>query len=366
MPVATQPPQPAVMPPPPQQPMAYPNVPPQPMAYPNMPPQPMAYPGMPPQQAAPYPGMAPQVDAYGQPIPPGAAPMPEAYQQPQPVPEAEPEPVAEPEPEPEPEPEEEVFVADDEDFGDDDFGEDEGLEGEEDDIFTADVDEDGEEGDGEDPAEALSQEELDDMFGEDGEPEPFESLVESDVGSDEEFDNLDDIPDPEPIPEVFTSRDRGSEEDEGSSRRRTLGLIIALVAVVVIFGSIFGGLFFMKDKVISMWPQAEKLYSMVSFGGAALGEGLDIRSVKPDRRTENNIDVLVVSGLVANVSDQTKPVPMIRVSLISADDEEVQFVVVSPPKPEVNAGEALRFRARLEDPAPTGRRLEVTFTEKTE
>ena len=55
-------------------------------------------------------------------------------------------------------------------------------------------------------------------------------------------------------------------------------------------------------------------------------------------------------------------VPLIRVSLYNSDDKEVQSVVVTPTKAELKPKATVGFKARLEDPPASARRLEVTFT----
>ncbi|HER27431.1 MAG TPA: hypothetical protein ENI69_10020 [Rhodospirillales bacterium] len=94
-----------------------------------------------------------------------------------------------------------------------------------------------------------------------------------------------------------------------------------------------------------------------------LGMGLDIRGVRSARGLEGEIDVLNISGVIANVSEAKRAVPMIRVSLFNGEDEEVQFQMVEPENAELAPGDTLRFKATIMDPAATARRLEVTFSD---
>ncbi|HJO96445.1 MAG TPA: DUF3426 domain-containing protein, partial [Rhodospirillales bacterium] len=90
-----------------------------------------------------------------------------------------------------------------------------------------------------------------------------------------------------------------------------------------------------------------------------------IRNVKSERLKEQGADVLVVRGMIVNISDEPRAVPLIRVVLLDASEEEVQMSTVKPGKAEIPAGDNIGFRARLENPAATARRLEVTFTKRT-
>ena len=199
------------------------------------------------------------------------------------------------------------------------------------------------------------------MLGPDTEPDVMESLVSGPSDDDEPDDMIDpdDLPDPEPIPQVFTSSDDDDDEAEGGGR----GLIFAAAGVGLV-ALLFAGLFFARLPIAALVPGAASLYAMVGLSVSTLGAGLDIRNVTSKRSTEQGNDVLVVRGIIINVSDEPRAVPFIRVVLLDAGEEEVQVSTVKPVKAEIPPGDNIGFRARMENPAGTARRLEVTFTEQ--
>ncbi|MCW9002192.1 MAG: DUF3426 domain-containing protein, partial [Rhodospirillales bacterium] len=170
-----------------------------------------------------------------------------------------------------------------------------------------------------------------------------------------DYESADDIPD-EPIPEVFTT----SISREKESRFGAGKAIVAVLAVLIAFGGVG---YFARDMVLRLVPQAGAIYEMVGLGGEVLGAGLDIRSVKSDREVDQGKDVLVVWGSVVNISDMPRDVPPLKVSLYDADNEEIQFVVVMPAKSNLKPGDNIGFKARLSEPSPLARRVEVTFSE---
>ena len=91
------------------------------------------------------------------------------------------------------------------------------------------------------------------------------------------------------------------------------------------------------------------------------GAGLDIGGVTSFRQETAVGDVLVVEGTVTNVTDSSRPLPLVRVSLFDTDDAELQHVLVVPDQQVLVPGERIAFSARLEQPAPTARRIKVTF-----
>jgi len=94
-----------------------------------------------------------------------------------------------------------------------------------------------------------------------------------------------------------------------------------------------------------------------------LGAGLDIRDVKSSREVEGGVDVLVVRGIIANVTWEDRKVPMIRIGLYDSDGREVQHVIAPHLKHRLEPGARIGFSAKLFEPSALARRLEVTFWE---
>ena len=256
--------------------------PPPPPGYP-----PPAYPyAAPPVEPAPaYPPL-PESEA---PPPPFEPPPPAAEVEPAAESEPEPEPMSVPEPEPEPESEiveEDVASAPELDDLIDDESAEEEL--------------------------SLSDEELDEMFGSDDDaPEPLSSIMDDDI--EEETDEVvidpDDLPD-EPIPQVFTANEVIAEGEEGISR-----WIKILIIAVFVVATILIGLFFARGLVVEFLPFMKPAYDMIGLNTSTIGEGLDIRNVKSSRETEGDLDILVVRGIIINISGDPRSVPNVRVAL---------------------------------------------------
>jgi hypothetical protein len=205
------------------------------------------------------------------------------------------------------------------------------------------------------------------MLGPDTEPDVIESLIDSpsDDGDSDDVLDPDNLPDPEPIPQVFTSSDDDDDDNDNDNGVESggHGLIFAAVGVGMV-ALLLAGLFFARLTLVALVPGAASLYAMVGLSVDTLGAGLDIRNVTSKRSTEQGTDVLVVRGIIVNVSNEPRTVPFIRVVLLNENKEEVQMSTVKPVKIEIPAGENIGFRTRLENPAGTARSLEVTFTEQ--
>ena len=297
---------------------------------------------------------------------PETEPAPITEPEPEPAPIQAPEPIPEPELIPEPEPEPEPAATDDdpglssqeldEMFGDDDP---EPFQS----IITPDLE------DGDDqsinPDDLPDPEPIPGVFTEDDdelEPKPskdstpFESIISPDLedGDDQSF-NPDDLPDPEPIPGVFTE-----DDDELEPKPRKIGQIIGISCAALIVILLISG-FFLKTQITHMIPAATGIYDMIGIGGEEFGAGLKIQNVKSSRETEKGQEVLFIRGSVKNISDVVRTVPMIQVDLFDGDAHSIQSSHAAPVRNKLDPGKTVSFKARLVEPSPLARKLEVTF-----
>ena len=139
------------------------------------------------------------------------------------------------------------------------------------------------------------------------------------------------------------------------------GKIIA-IASVVFFLLLGGGLFFGRSYIIDLYPPAGDIFAMVGLGGEELGEGLEFNNIKSAREVEKGVDVMVVRGEIANVSDQERMVPMIHVVLLDGNKEVIQSAMAAPLENFLKAGATIAFGAKLPEPSALARSLEVTFS----
>ncbi|WP_316978096.1 DUF3426 domain-containing protein [Shumkonia mesophila] len=215
---------------------------------------------------------------------------------------------------------------------------------------------------GEAPEEApLSDEDIERILNAKPEPEPdvVQSLVD---GEHEEQDTVhpEDIPDPEPLPEVFTATDRADFEETDGGRK---GWKRALAGIVVL-AALGAGLFFGRTMLVSVWPGAEAIYAAVGIDVHKLGAGLKLMDLRNEWTTEGGQKELVVTGVITNTSSRERPVPMLRIELRDGRDEVVQVYVYPPEKTLLEAGERLSFKALVGEVMMTARRTHVLWTDE--
>lgn len=157
----------------------------------------------------------------------------------------------------------------------------------------------------------------------------------------------------ERIPEVFTSL-KIEEEPAGSK----LWLWIVLFLLL----SSAGGLYFFREQVVNLWPPAAEYYAMLGVSqDSTIGAGLRFRGVDSERVVENDTDLLVVRGIIANISDSVKQLPLLKLAIHDVNDAIVQEKVVAPPEKSLEPGATTGFRIQIENPTALARRFTVTF-----
>jgi hypothetical protein len=222
--------------------------------------------------------------------------------------------------------------------------------------------------------EDISDEELDTIFDDEDEPAVISSITNptsEDDGPEEtiDIDDIDDIPDPDPLPDSLTA-DLGDEPDLPRKRRRgknapkpqKKGMVIVLVIFVVIIATLLAGLYFLRPLVIQYVPALAPVYDTIGIPSADLGDGLAIEDINYQRVTTGGVDFLVVTGNISNVSATPVDVPLIQAVLSNADGDHIQTVVQEPPQSSIQPQEFLSFKIEVEEPSPLARRVNVSFT----
>ncbi len=163
------------------------------------------------------------------------------------------------------------------------------------------------------------------------------------------------MPDPEPIPNVFMPNAGNDAEKKPRSLIKTI--IIALIAFLIILPA---ALMFARGFIMDVLPFTKELYATVGLG-EELGEGLKIGNAKPTRGTVQGKEALIVTGVITNISEKTRSVPLIKVAIHDDDNNEVQSAVSPPQRSELPAGKRMKFKVTLMEPSPRARRVEVVF-----
>lgn len=159
---------------------------------------------------------------------------------------------------------------------------------------------------------------------------------------------------PEDIPNVLSKRVHEEETRSGFGR---------WVLVLVLLAAAGAGLWFERALVVERFPATAPLYKALGAPLEILGEGLEFRGVGSEMLKEGRTPVLVVRGVIASISKESRPVPLLRLVLLDTGGGTIQESFAKPRKETLDAGQQMGFQIRLENPSAAAVRYEVTFAE---
>lgn len=117
----------------------------------------------------------------------------------------------------------------------------------------------------------------------------------------------------------------------------------------------------LRATVVAALPGTASLYRAVGLPVNLVG--LSIEEVVSSLGQENGAPVLVVTGIVRNVSGSDRPVLPLQLAIASEAGQTLYSWSARAAEAELASGAQTKFRVRLASPPPAGRRIEVTFRE---
>jgi hypothetical protein len=159
---------------------------------------------------------------------------------------------------------------------------------------------------------------------------------------------------PEPIPDVF------SEPPPRPAPRRKGAAVLWLVLIVLLLALSGSALYFFQDRLIDRWPQLAHTYVKLGVRNEVVGAGLAFRDYSSERVVEDNDEVLIVRGVIANTADQSREIPLLRLALYN-NQTLLQEKIISPPQTMLDGHATVGFRVTLDQPDASATRFEVTF-----
>ncbi|OYQ36394.1 hypothetical protein CHU95_03920 [Niveispirillum lacus] len=135
----------------------------------------------------------------------------------------------------------------------------------------------------------------------------------------------------------------------GQSKARRAAMM-AWAALALVVGGIGTGLYYGKDPIIQTWPAAFPLYEMVGLAelpGTGLSEPGDAKTTKVEIRDIEGINMLFVTGEIANMSDRQRDVPDIQAVALGEDGKELYAWRIVPPVRRLFPNQSTKFESRV-------------------
>ena len=203
----------------------------------------------------------------------------------------------------------------------------------------------------------ISTADLDDMLGDEEDVEPVTSIMDN--GNDDEPDadaiDIEDLPDPDPVPTMYSP----NASSNSKPQKRSIGKIIG-IGVGGFLIALFTALFFARGMIMDLLPITKIIYETIGLN-EKVGAGLSLSKPKIDYGTEEDKPILVVQGVIANVSEDPRPIPMLKVILKDSNKKDIQTKLAPPLRNELPAGERMRYKITVVKPSPRARSIAVIF-----
>ncbi len=170
---------------------------------------------------------------------------------------------------------------------------------------------------------------------------------------------------PKPAPEPIDTGERGPRRTASKPPRRARGrressLAAGWILFLVVVTGLAAGFFFGRAQLVAMVPQMTRLYDLVGLSADSAELGLELRDVKSVRRLVDGDRVVVIEGLVVNVSDQTRRVPPLRASLTDAEGVELDRWTFKAADATLAPGGTTEFETVAKNPPRAGN-LSIDF-----
>lgn len=139
--------------------------------------------------------------------------------------------------------------------------------------------------------------------------------------------------------------------------RSYAGMALFAVAVSLpVWATVF------RVQVVSTVPETAGLFQAIGLDVNL--RGLVFEKLETLHELEDGQQVLVVEGIITNVTGQARQLPSVRLSLRDDDASEIYAWSVDPKATSVAAGGNVRFRTKLAAPPDEARDVMVRFTER--
>lgn len=164
------------------------------------------------------------------------------------------------------------------------------------------------------------------------------------------------------IPTALSPRAPRRTPEPGRRRRGGGTVVLWTVAIsLVVIGLLGGTVYLLQNEIARLFPFADQALQAVGLREEQVGDGLQIRNQRVELVAEGHREVLVIRGVIANVTDRPRDVPWVRAALLDDKNVVVMDRLVRPPVDGLDAGATTVFTVRIESPHPDARSINLFF-----
>lgn len=173
--------------------------------------------------------------------------------------------------------------------------------------------------------------------------------------------DLSDESEPSPIPNVFAQPAAPERKGRGAM------VFLWLTMFVLVLAALGAAAWHFQDALVDAVPELGDVLTQAGLRREKPGAGLELRNAgTPERFVHNDTEVLIVRGIIANVTDRARPVPPMKLVLLDKNKQAVQEKLSQPPVTTLDPQGTAGFRIILERPNPNAVEVNVMFVDAAE
>lgn len=152
--------------------------------------------------------------------------------------------------------------------------------------------------------------------------------------------------------------------DQKRRNKRLMG--ISMIWFVTIFALAMAALWAFQNRqaIVEKYPGTATIYKAMGINVNAIG--LEFEDPIVRQMMINGDNTLLIEGHIVNITDQTRDIPMLELSIVNASDEEVATWVIEPPQPTLEAAGRIKYTSEYPNPPVDMDEIEYRFLDADE
>jgi hypothetical protein len=158
----------------------------------------------------------------------------------------------------------------------------------------------------------------------------------------------------EELPKVFRAR---ADAERRLKEAKTTGIIWGGMVAVMVLMLVTAGVF--RMNVAHLWPSTAGAYAFARM--PVNNVGLVVEDLKAEPSMQDGHAVIIVTGLLRNITDHAVTTPPLRVALLNKHEKRVAGRLAAAADPLIPPSQTRHFSVTLLDPPRTANTLEIGF-----
>ncbi|GAB4228068.1 MAG: zinc-ribbon domain-containing protein [Kiloniellaceae bacterium] len=146
-------------------------------------------------------------------------------------------------------------------------------------------------------------------------------------------------------------------------KKKSRAALVGWILLLFFIGGLVAGGWFERQRIVAQFPQLADVYALLGVPVDPPGPVLKLSDVALDRDVVEGDTVIIVRGVVSNISDRKQEVPSLRAQLTNGSGEILAEWTFEVPQAELDAGGSVAFETETKNPPEGARDLNISLVE---